>query len=60
MKKIIAFLCFVASIQTAFAQKLNVDSILQKIAAEKDDDTRVDLLLDFFGATHYLFHYIIN
>lgn len=35
MKKIITLFCFIASMQTAFAQKINADSILQKIAAEK-------------------------
>ena len=51
MKKFIAILFFLAGIQTGFSQMQNADAVLQKIAAEKDDDTRVDLLLDFFGAT---------
>jgi len=44
MKKIIILFCFIAGMQTASAQKLNVDSILQKIAVEKDDDKKVELL----------------
>lgn len=44
-KKIIAFFFFVAGIQTAVAQKTNVDSILQKVAIEKDEDKKVDLLV---------------
>ena len=47
MKKIITLLCFVASIQAAFAQKLNIDSLLQKIAVEKDEDKKVDLIFSF-------------
>ena len=47
MKKIITLLCFVSSIQTAFAQKLNIDSLLQKIAVEKDEDKKVDLIFSF-------------
>lgn len=45
MKKLITIFCFVAGIQTAFAQKSNVDSILQKVAIEKDEDQKVDLLV---------------
>ena len=45
MKKIIALFCFIASMQTAFAQKPNVDSILQKVTLEKDEDKKVDLLV---------------
>jgi tetratricopeptide (TPR) repeat protein len=44
MKKILTLFCFIAGMQTAFTQKLNVDSILQKIAVEKDDDKKVELL----------------
>jgi tetratricopeptide (TPR) repeat protein len=49
MKIIITLLCFVSSIQTAFAQKLNVDSIVQKIALEKDEDKKVDLIFSFYS-----------
>jgi tetratricopeptide (TPR) repeat protein len=49
MKKIITLLCFVSSIQTAFSQKLNVDSLLQKIAVEKDEDKKVDLIFSFYS-----------
>jgi len=44
MKKLITFFCFVASMQIAFAQATNVDSILQKVAVEKDDNKKFDLL----------------
>jgi tetratricopeptide (TPR) repeat protein len=49
MKKLITLFCFVASLQTAFAQKTNVDSILQKVAVEKDDNKRFDLLISMVG-----------
>jgi tetratricopeptide (TPR) repeat protein len=49
MKKIIILFCFLASIQTAFTQKLNADSIIQKIAAEKDEDKKVDLIFSFYS-----------
>ena len=49
MKKIILLFCFIVSIQTAFAQKSNVDSILQKVAVEKDDDKKFDLLVSIVG-----------
>jgi hypothetical protein len=38
MKKLITLFCFFASIQTSPAQKLNVDSILQKVVTERDKD----------------------
>jgi hypothetical protein len=40
MKKIIFLFCFVAGIQTAFTQKLNADSIIQKIVVEKNEDKK--------------------
>ena len=48
MKKIIALFCFVASMQTVFAQKPNVDSILQKIAIEKEEDKKVGLIATIY------------
>jgi tetratricopeptide (TPR) repeat protein len=56
MKKLMPPFCFLIfmlliAIGTSVAQKTNTDSMLLKIAAEKDDDTRVDLLLEFFGTT---------
>ncbi len=55
MKKTIIIFCFIAgilsiAIGTASAQKLNIDSILQKIAIEKDDDKKVDLLVSIYTA----------
>ncbi len=35
---------------TVFPQKLNVDTILQKIAVEKDDDKKADLLISLITA----------
>ncbi len=50
MKKIIALVCFIACLQTAFAQKPNVDSILQKVAVEKDENKKFDLLISLVGS----------
>ena len=50
MKKILALFCFAVCMQTAFAQKPNVDSILQKVAVEKDEDKKVDLLVSIVSA----------
>ena len=44
MKKIITLFCFIASMQTAFAQNGGIDTILQKIAVEKDDNMRIDII----------------
>jgi tetratricopeptide (TPR) repeat protein len=49
MKKIITLFCFIASIQIAFAQKTNIDSILQKVAVEKDDNKKFDLFISLIG-----------
>jgi tetratricopeptide (TPR) repeat protein len=46
MKKIIILVCFITSMQTAFAQKLNIDSAIQKIAAAKDEDKKIELYAD--------------
>ena len=45
MKKIIILVCFITAMQTTFAQKVNIDSTIQKIAAEKNDDKKVELLV---------------
>lgn len=50
MKKIATLLCFIACMQTAVAQKPNVDSILQKVAIEKDEDKKVDLLVSLISS----------
>ena len=44
IKKIISLLCFIVIMQTAFAQSFSIDSMLQKIAAEKDDNKRIDII----------------
>ena len=49
MKKIITLLCFVVSMQTVFGQGANVDSILQKVAVEKDENKRFDLFISMVG-----------
>ena len=49
MKKIITLFCFIASMQMAFAQKTNVDSILQKVAVERNEDKKFDLLISLIG-----------
>lgn len=49
MKKLIPLICFVASMQFVFAQKTNVDSILQKVAVEKDENKKFDLFISMVG-----------
>lgn len=51
MKKIIYFSCFLLVMQTAFAQSSDIEATLGKIAAEKEDNHRIDLILNFFAAT---------
>lgn len=52
MKKIIILFYLIASIQTSFSQSINIDTTLQKIATEKDDDIRSDLILSIFTTTN--------
>lgn len=49
MKKIITLFCFIVCVQTVFAQKTNVDSILQKVAVERNGDKKFDLLISTVG-----------
>jgi tetratricopeptide (TPR) repeat protein len=49
MKKIITLFCFIAGMQTVFAQKTNVDSILQKVTVERNEDKKFDLLISLIG-----------
>ena len=51
MKKIIYLFCFLISINAAFSQSDSIDFKLQNIAAEKDDNKRVDLINDLFMNT---------
>ena len=49
MKKIIILFCFITSMQNLLAQKTNVDSILQKVAVERNEDKKFDLLISLVG-----------
>jgi hypothetical protein len=46
MKKIVILFGFLVSINTAFSQSEDYDAMLKKIAAEKNDNLRIDLILD--------------
>ncbi|MFT3910269.1 MAG: tetratricopeptide repeat protein [Ferruginibacter sp.] len=50
MKKIIAIICFVVSTQITFAQKLNIDSMLQQVSLEKDANKKVDIISRFYNS----------
>jgi tetratricopeptide (TPR) repeat protein len=50
MKKIIALICFCVGLQCAFAQALDIDSVYQMIASEKDESKRLKELNLFFGS----------
>lgn len=50
MKKFITLLCFSVSLQIAIAQLRNIDSTIQIIVAEKDDDKKADLLISLITA----------
>ncbi|MCW3087457.1 MAG: hypothetical protein JWQ78_843 [Sediminibacterium sp.] len=51
MKRLFFFFGLLLALPTAFSQDPVTDAALQRIAAEKNDDKRVDLILDFFAAT---------
>jgi len=51
MKKVIILFSLLLSINAAFSQGENFDTMLKKIAEEKDDNTRIDLINHFFSST---------
>ena len=51
MKKILILVCLLVKINTAFAQSDSSELKLQKIAAEKDDNIRIDLVNDLTSST---------
>ena len=53
MKKIITLFFFIAGMQTAFAQTLDIDSLLQIIIIEKDENKKVDLIFNTQYAPGY-------
>ncbi len=48
MKKIIILFYLLVSIQTVFSQSHYADSILKKIAVERDEDKKVDLIISIW------------
>jgi tetratricopeptide (TPR) repeat protein len=50
MKKIILIFSFLISIQNAFTQRIAIESFVQKIAAEENDNKRIDLFNNFFAS----------
>ena len=50
MKKIITIFYFIASMQSTFAQSQSVDSLLQKLAVEKNEDKKVDLIVSIWDS----------
>ncbi len=51
MKKIIILFCFIASMQAAFPQTNNLDALIQKLGAEKNEAKRIDLVNVFLANT---------
>ncbi|MEJ7611221.1 MAG: hypothetical protein WKF88_08600 [Ferruginibacter sp.] len=49
MKNVLILLCFLLSMQIAFPQNRSIDSILQKIAVEKDEDKKADLIISIWN-----------
>ena len=51
MKIIIILFSYLFSINAAFSQSGNIDTMLKKIALEKNDNSRIDLINDLFSST---------
>ena len=51
MKRIAILICLITGLQSAFSQAPDINVLFSKIAVEKNDDTRFDMLLDFFSYT---------
>jgi tetratricopeptide (TPR) repeat protein len=48
MKNLLFLFCFLICIHPTFPQSQPVDSLLQKLAVEKNEDKKVDLIVDLF------------
>ena len=48
MKNLLFLFCFSLCNHTAFSQSQPVDSLLQKLAIEKNEDKKVDLIVSLF------------
>lgn len=51
MKKILILFSCLFSINPVFSQSDNIDTMLKRIAAEKDENIRIDLIVGFFTST---------
>jgi tetratricopeptide (TPR) repeat protein len=51
IKRTLILIWFLASINSAFSQSDSIDIMLQKIATEKDDNSRIDLINDLYSGT---------
>ena len=51
MRKLIILFSFLVTVNPVFSQSESIDSMLQKISAEKDDNTRIDLIVESFSNT---------
>ncbi len=51
MKKVLFLFGFLISIQIGFSQNSDVDALFKKIAAEKDENSRIDIIIDFLANT---------
>ena len=49
MKYLLFLLCFMLCIHNAFSQSRSLDSILQKLAIEKNEDKKVDLIVSIWA-----------
>src|SRR4051812_13867944 len=48
MKNLLILFCLLLSVHSTFSQSVSVDSLLQKLAAEKKEDKKVDLIVSLF------------
>ncbi|HRX92904.1 MAG TPA: hypothetical protein P5158_02255 [Chitinophagaceae bacterium] len=44
MKKLFLFFILLVTLQSSFSQIAGIDSMIQKISLEKDDDKRIDII----------------
>jgi len=51
MKKLLILFSLLVSINMAFSQSENIDTLLKKIATEKDKNVSIDLIIEFFART---------
>ncbi len=59
MKRVMFLVGFLLCIQAAFSQNADVDALFKKIAIEKNENSRIDLINDFLVEDYLVKFYFL-